>query len=218
MVVSLVIIIFPVLPGRCRQPAGDRLDIFFLDSGLRRHRNRSPRARTAAADFPGQVSLQAGLALVLRGYLVKAGADDPVVDAMAAGAAVLCQRGRRAPSTAALGAGAAGFATAKLAVSVPRTGPTRRFCSARLPWALRALSGRKEATCTDGAQSFMQATLRMSPCPRVCHMPSTLARPLRFGSRCCTSADILVRQDVIGRDDLRQVQDVGGHRVDFLGA
>ena len=31
-------------------------------------------------------------------------------------------------------------------VSAPRWAPTGRFCSARLPWALRAWSGRNEAT------------------------------------------------------------------------
>ena len=80
-----------------------------------------------------------------------------------------------------------------LVVSEPRCGPTVRFCSRRLPWLLRACSGRREVILGSGPQLLMQALAETSglaapPSSLPGHMACAVVMPLRLGILSCTSA------------------------------
>ena len=97
--------------------------------------------------------------------------------------------------TAAGAAGGIGVAPGARVVSAPCCAPTRRFCCARLPWALRAKSGSVASLGGACAQLLMQALLAVSglalPNSRPGHSAWSVVMPLRLGRRACTSAMFL---------------------------
>ena len=205
--------------GRSTAPASC---VFVLAERLRRHRHAPqmplPPARSSAPGSPGlgrppyfvEISLNAGPTSLLS-MPWQAGQAVILASCACSGAPLPCG------SCGAAARCRVASARSRRRSSCPRrvAAPTTRFCSARLPCALRAKSGRNDADRRLGRAVVHAGDRLHVGLAAVAQSSATgmsVVMPLRLGSSFCTSAMLLVRQHEVVRHHVGEVQQEGGRR------